>query len=115
MKTWINKLGSVLFASLLTLMLNGKAFAETDSVGEEPGVEIIEPAEEAGASTAAAETTAETASEAAPETAAETAAGTVLPSGPASGEETAAETSPAETAPSGTGVVVGTAPGGEQN
>ena len=70
---------------------------------------------EAPVTAGAAETTAEMAAGSAAETAAETAAGTVQPSGPASAEDTAAETSPAETAPSGTGVVVGTAPGGEQN
>ena len=93
------------------------ASAETGAEG--PGAALMSSSASAETTeapvTAAAETTAETAAEAAPETASETAAGTVLPSGPASGEETAAETSPAETAPSGTGVVVGTAPGGEQN
>ena len=84
---------------------------------ETSGAAVTVPAAESAGpgETAAAETTAEMAAGSAAETAAETAAGTVQPSGPASAEDTAAETSPAETAPSGTGVVVGTAPGGEQN
>ena len=43
MKTWMNKLGGVLLASLLTVMLNGKAFAE-EPKSENPETEIHEAA-----------------------------------------------------------------------
>ena len=42
MKAWINKLGGVILASLLTVMLNGKAYADLDSAPEEPRTEIVE-------------------------------------------------------------------------
>ena len=44
MKAWMNKLGGVLLASLLTVMLNGKAYANDEVPSEPPATEISEPA-----------------------------------------------------------------------
>ena len=108
----------------------GPGAAQGPGTSEGPGAAVSAPAASetaAGETNAAAETTA-AAEAAAPETmtapetaAAETAAGTVLPSGPAAAESTVESAAPAEssapqeTAPAGAEVVVGTAPGGEQN
>ena len=54
MKAWMNKLGGVLLASLLTVMLNGKAYAEERP--DTPDTEIIAPAEAAPAAATPAET-----------------------------------------------------------
>ncbi len=43
MKAWMNKLGGVLLASLLTGMLNGKAYATDELPSEPPATEISEP------------------------------------------------------------------------
>ena len=45
MKAWMNKLGGVLLASLLTVMLNGKAYADLEPAPEELKTEIAEPGE----------------------------------------------------------------------
>ena len=44
MKSWMNKLGGVLLASLLTVMLNGKAYADLEAP-EKLKTEIVEPDE----------------------------------------------------------------------
>ena len=44
MKAWIKKCGGVFFASLLTFMLNGKAYADTETPAAENPTEISEPA-----------------------------------------------------------------------
>ena len=45
MKAWMNKLSGVLLASLLTVMLNGKAYANNEGASEPPATEIHESAE----------------------------------------------------------------------
>ena len=44
MKDWVKKAGGVLFAALLTVMLNGKAYAEDEAQPQDVTVEIPEPA-----------------------------------------------------------------------
>ena len=65
MKAWMNKLGGVLLASLLTVMLNGKAYANDEVPSEPPATEISEPAA-APVSEPAAPVEAPVASESAP-------------------------------------------------
>ena len=43
MKDWVKKAGGVLFAALLTVMLNGKAYAEDETQPQDVAVEIPEP------------------------------------------------------------------------
>ncbi|MBQ7536190.1 MAG: D-alanyl-D-alanine carboxypeptidase [Stomatobaculum sp.] len=90
--------------------------ASTGTAVEGPGAAISGTPAESAAETAA-ETKAETVAESKTEVKTETSSGTVMPSGPSAMESGAAETSPAETsaAETGSSVVVGTAPGGEQN
>ena len=44
MKQWVKKMGGLVFASLLTFMLNGKAYADTEAPAADPPAEISEPA-----------------------------------------------------------------------
>ena len=44
MKQWVRKCGGVLFASLLTVLLNGKAYADSELQLQEAPTKIVEPA-----------------------------------------------------------------------
>ena len=44
MKQWVRKCGGMLFASLLTVLLNGKAYADSEPQPQEAPTKIVEPA-----------------------------------------------------------------------